>query len=90
MSSLELDRIAAALYRLVDEQHRRRLLLDFAKVQYVSSQAIGMLMALRKKLTLQKGDALILCAVSPALMQLIKITGLDRVLTIKPQLADVV
>jgi anti-sigma B factor antagonist len=86
MNPLELERIGAGLFKLVDEEKRERLVLDFAKVQYLSSQAIGIILTLNKKLsgTSADGQNLVLCGVGPQLMQLLKITRLDRILTIKP------
>src|SRR5262245_57163019 len=39
MDPIELEQIGQSLYRLVDAEDRRRLVLDFEKVQYLSSQA---------------------------------------------------
>jgi len=84
MDSVMLTTIGEEMYRLVDEEDRRLLILDFEKVEYLSSQAIGIVLTLYKKLGNLKGSKLVLCGVSPKLMQLIKITRLDRVLIIKP------
>ena len=84
MDPIELENVVQALYRLVDEEDRRKLILDFEKVQYLSSQAIGIVLTLNKKLTALGNSKFILCGVGPKLMELIKITRLDRVLTIKP------
>ncbi len=84
MNPSELEQIATDLYRLVDEEDRRRLILDFEKVQYLSSQAIGIILTLNKKLGQLKGSKLVLCGVGPKLMELLKITRLDRILTVKP------
>ena len=83
MNPSELEQIATDLYRLVDEEDRRYLLLDFEKVKYLSSQAIGIVLTLHKKLSQLKKTSLVLCGVGPPLMQLLKITRLDRVLKIK-------
>jgi anti-sigma B factor antagonist len=85
MNPLELEKIGAGLFKLVDEEKRDRLVLDFSKVQYLSSQAIGIILTLNKKLTGTSagGQNLVLCGVGPQLMQLLKITRLDRILTIK-------
>ena len=85
MNPLELERIGAGLFRLVDEEKRERVVLDFAKVEYLSSQAIGVILTLNKKLTGTSagGHNLVLCGVGPQLMQLLKITRLDRILVIK-------
>ena len=84
MDPLILEEIGKELYRLVDEEDKRRLILDFEKVQYLSSQAIGIVLTLNKKLAGLKNSKFVLCGVGPKLMELIKITRLDRVLTIKP------
>lgn len=84
MDPLELERLGQQLYRLVDDEDRRRVILDFARVQFLSSQAIGVLLNLKKKLDVLPRSQLILCGIGPRLQELLKITRLDRVLTVKP------
>jgi len=84
MDAMMLEDIGKELYRLVDEEDKRRLILDFEKVQYLSSQAIGIVLTLNKKLTALKNSKFVLCGVGPKLLELLKITRLDRILTIKP------
>ena len=84
MDPIELEQIAQQLYKLVDVDDKRRIILDFEKVQYLSSQAIGILLALQKKLAALKKSSLVLCGVGARLMELLRITRRDRVLTIKP------
>ena len=83
-----LERRGNAVYRLVDEEDRRLIVLDFEQVQFISSQAIGVVLTLKKKLDKLPHAALVLCGVGPPLMQLIKITRLDRVLTIRATQAE--
>ncbi len=84
MDALILEEIATELYRLVDEEDRRKLVLDFEKVEYISSQAFGIIITLHKKLGALKNSKMVLCSVGPKIAELLKITRLDRVLTIKP------
>jgi len=42
-------RIGEELYDLVDNKNRKKLILDFTKVQFLSSSALGVLITLRKK-----------------------------------------
>jgi anti-anti-sigma factor len=84
MDPIVLEDIGRSLYQLVDEQDKRMLVLDFEAVAYLSSQAIGIILTLNKKLSTLKHTSLVLCGVGPKLMELIKITRLDRVLKIKP------
>ena len=90
MNPSELESIATDLYRLVDEEDRRYLVLDFENVKYLSSQAIGIVLTLHKKLSQLGKSSFVLCGVGPTLMQLLKITRLDRVLKIKPSQKEAV
>jgi anti-sigma B factor antagonist len=84
MDPIELEQMGQALYRLVEAEDRRRMIVDFTQVQYLSSQAIGVLLSLKKKIDALPRSKLILCGVGPRLAELLKITRLDRLLTIKP------
>lgn len=84
MDAQLIEQIGQSLYKLVDEQDRRKLILDFSNVQYLSSSAIGIVLNLNKKLQGLKYSKFILCGVGEKLMQLIKITRLDKILILKP------
>ena len=90
MDAVDLENIGQALYRLVDEEDRRRIVLDFEKVTYLSSQAIGIVLNMNKKLKALPHSKFVLCGVGPKLMELIKITRLDKILIIKPSQREAV
>jgi anti-anti-sigma factor len=90
MDPVQLEKISEAIYRLVDVEDKRAIVLDFEQVQYLSSQALGILMALRKKLDKLPHSCLVLCGVGAKLMELIKITRMDKVLKIKPSQKEAV
>ena len=90
MDSVQLEEIARSLYRLVDEEDQRRIVMDFEKVTYLSSQAIGIVLQMNKKLSALKNSKLVLCGVGARLMELVKITRLDKILTIKPSQKEAV
>jgi anti-sigma B factor antagonist len=90
MDPMELEQMAAQLYHLVDQQNRHVIVLDFEKVEYLASQAIGILLALHKKLSAIKGNQLVLCGVGARLMELLRITRLDRVLKLKPTQSEAI
>jgi anti-sigma B factor antagonist len=90
MDPAMLELIGQTIYRLVDAEARRMLVLDFEKVEYLSSQAIGIVLTLNKKLGKLKHTSLVLCGVGPKLMELIKITRLDKILHIKPSQREAV
>ena len=72
-----IESIRKELFDLVDNQNRRKLVLDMAKVQYLSSSALGVLIPLNEKVLKLKGG-LFLCGVNPEIMKVFKITNLDR------------
>lgn len=90
MDPVILERVGEAIYRLVDVEDRRWIILDFEQVEYLSSQAIGIVLTVNKKLAGLKHSSLVLCGVGPKLMELIKITRLDKVLKIKPSQREAV
>lgn len=79
-----LDSIQTDLVRLVEIEDRRNVILDFEKVQYVSSQAIGIVIHMHKKLLALPHSKLVLCSVPPKIMELLRILRLDRILKIVP------
>ncbi len=88
MDRIDLEKLGQDLYKLVDEQDLRNIIIDFHVVQYLSSQAIGILLSLRKKMVALKGSHLVMCGVGPRLMELLKITRLDVVFTVKADQKD--
>ena len=85
MNPGDMERVGATLTKLAEDLKGGRLVLDFSKVQFISSQAVGVIITLNKKLAARAapGETLVLCGVGPQLMQLLKITRLDRILTVK-------
>ena len=83
MEPQKLEAVATDLYRLIDLEDRRWIVLDFTKVSYVSSQFIGILMNLHKKVAQRPHSKLILCALGTRLTELLRITALDKILTIR-------
>jgi anti-sigma B factor antagonist len=84
MDPVQLESIQGELFELVDEQDKRLMILDFSKVEFISSQAIGIVIGLNRRLAKLPHSKLLLCGVNGKLMELMKITRLDKVLTIKP------
>ncbi len=74
-----LDKIADQLYELVDKKDRKKLVLDFGKVRFMSSSALGMLLNLNTKSAAIKGT-LVLCGLRKDLMKVFEITKLTKIL----------
>ena len=73
--------IGDQLFSLVDEAGRRKLLLNFGRVEYLSSAALAKLITLNKKLQAVNGR-LILCGIAPEIREVFEITKLNKLFTI--------
>jgi len=65
------------LFGLVDEVGRRKMLLNFSNVEFLSSAALGKFIKLHKKLQ-EVGGRLILCSIDPEIYEVFEITKLDK------------
>jgi anti-sigma B factor antagonist len=74
--------IGNQLFGLVDEDGRRKIVLDFTNVEYLSSAALGKLITMDKKVKSVKGK-LRLCAIRPEIYEVFEITRLNKVFDIK-------
>ncbi len=68
------------LEQLIEEKHRE-ILLDFTRVDYLSSAGMRVLLAVTKRLHSLKGD-LTLFALDADVFDIIRVAGLDKVLHI--------
>jgi anti-sigma B factor antagonist len=84
MDPVQLEMIQKQLFQLVDEQDKRLVILDFSKVEFLSSQAIGIVIGLHRRLSTLPHSQLLLCGVNGKLIELLRITRLDKVLKVKP------
>ena len=74
--------IGEQLFSLVDELGRKKLLLNFGNVEYMSSAALGKLITLNKKVQ-AVGGRLVLCKIDPQIREVFEITKLDKLFTIR-------
>lgn len=78
LEAQQIDALGQELYRLVDEMDRKKIVLDFSKVQFLASAAIGVLMTLHKKAGAIKGS-FVICGLKKELMKIFEIMGLTKV-----------
>lgn len=77
-----IAQIGDRLFRLVDQDGRKKLVLNFEKVEYLSSAALGKLITLEKKTKAQAGR-MKLCNIKPGILEVFKITRLDKMFDIQ-------
>ena len=76
-----IQMIGDDLFRLVDELGRRKLLLNFSNVEFMSSAALGKLIRLHQRMV-QVGGKLVLCNIAKEIMTVFTLTKLDKMLKI--------
>ena len=87
LDQTNINEIGRQLMTMVEESHRTRLLINFEKVEYLSSAVLGKLIKLQKLVNERKGR-LVLCGIRPSIYEVFKITNLDRVFIICEDEAD--
>ena len=78
--------IAAAskqIKEFIEENHPERIVFDFERVKFFSSQVLGMLLDIRAKLKTYDGEVVI-SAIEPQLHRIFKITNLDKIFRFFP------
>ncbi len=75
-----IEQLRTTLFDLIDNQDRKKLILDIAKVRHLSSAALAVLIPLQEKYKQAKGK-LVIVGVCPSIMRLFTITKLDKMLT---------
>jgi anti-sigma B factor antagonist len=74
--------IGNQLFGMIDTDGRRKIVLDFTNVEYLSSAALGQLITLEKKVKAAKGK-LRLCNIRPDIYEVFVITRLNKLFDIR-------
>jgi len=77
-----IQKIGEDLFSLVDEMGRRRIVLNFRNVDYLSSAALGKFITLNKKVH-GAGGKLVLCNIDPNIYEVFEITKLNKLFNIQ-------
>jgi anti-sigma B factor antagonist len=82
-----IQELGQELFDLIDKEDRRKIVLSFARVEFLSSAALGKLITFEKKAK-RAGAELILTDISPEIFPVFQITNLDKLFQIKDREAD--
>ena len=76
-----IQEIGEELFKLIEEDGCRKIVLNFSNVEYLSSAALGKLITMNKKTKGAKGQ-LRLCSIRPAIFEVFIITKLNKLFVI--------
>jgi len=82
IEDLNIQELGSEMFRLVEEEQRRKLLLNFSGVDFLSSAALGKLITLDKKVKSHSGQ-LKLSNIRPEIFEVFQITKLTRLFDIR-------
>lgn len=82
-----IQELGQELFDLVERDDRKKLVLNFENVEFLSSAALGKLITFEKKAK-RNDSELILTNISPEIFQVFAITNLDKLFQIKDTEAD--
>lgn len=83
---LTIQKIGKELYDVVETNGKKKVILDFGDVRFLSSQALGVLLTLRRKAD-KAGAKIVLARIRPELARVFKITNLDKLFDFHDDLA---
>ena len=87
LDEANIQAIGSNLFALIDEDGRKKIVLDFSLVEYLSSAALGKLITLDKKAKAAKSK-LRLCCIKPEIYEVFEITRLNKIFDIKATQED--
>ena len=82
-----IQELGQELFDLVEKEERKKIVVNFANVEFLSSAALGKLITF-EKLTKRVSADLILTNIAPEIFQVFTITNLDKLFQIKDSEAD--
>lgn len=80
LDAVTIQRIGRELYEVVEKQGRKQVILDFANVRFLSSQALGVLLTFRRKADAVQAKVA-LAGLRPELRRVFNVTNLDKLFT---------
>ena len=83
----EIQEFGQELYDLVEREGRKKIILNFGNVEFLSSAALGKLIGFDKRVK-QHGAELILSNIRPEIYEVFAITKLTKLFIIKDDEAD--
>ncbi len=85
LDSANIEKLGQNLMDLVQKNDVRKIVLEFTAVRFMSSQALGVLLQLKKALDPLKGR-IIIVGIRPDLAKVFKITNLHKLFTFHDEL----
>ena len=87
LEEADIRGLEASIMPLIDQDEHTNLVLDFSRVKFLTSSVLGLLIRISKKVYEADGK-LRLCGIGRNILEIFKITRLDRVFEIREDVAE--
>lgn len=81
LEDIDVQALEDSIMPLIEETSGTNLVINFCDVKFLTSAALGLLIRISKKIY-ESGGQLKLCGINPQILEIFKITRLDRVFDI--------
>lgn len=89
LDAITTQRVGRELYEVVESGNRRKVVLEFVNVRFLSSQTLGVLLTLRRKAD-KAGVKIALAAIRPELRRVFEITNLHKLFEFYESVAEAI
>ncbi len=79
----DVDKVNEELRQFVERDKPKKMIVDFSGVKFISSQMLGLLVDLWRKMT-EYGGVVLISGIVPQLNRVFKITNLDKIFDFYP------
>ena len=83
----QLQGLEGSFLPLIEQTPKIQLIIDFSNVEFLTSSVLGLLIRIGKRVSEAEG-ALRLCSITPKILDVFRITRLDKVFDIQPSADD--
>ena len=78
LDAYHIDEVSKELFKLIEADKRRYLVLDFSTIKMLSSQTLGVMLKMKSLLD-KSGGKMVISGIDPRLYRVFKITDLQSV-----------
>ena len=78
LDTYHIDRVSKQLFGLLEDEDSRLIVLDFATIKMLSSQTLGVLIKMKRKLDELDGK-MVISGIDPRLYRVFKVTNLQSI-----------
>ncbi len=81
LEEADIQSLESSMLPLIDNEGVKKMVIDFTEVKFLSSAVLGLLIRVSKKIY-EKDGSLRLCCIGDKILEIFRITRLDKVLEI--------